>query len=150
MHCGKKWWIREFVAPYIFPLNPDYVAARSLRSLRSNNLCGVENDENEDKKGGGWGSLPSRVPLPLPSFFLAPGTKAKLGHNWRDVLCLRPKWLELFFTFLCFFSQRECNTYRSILCNAPTIPPSSPPSLPPSLPSSRKRSQFRKKVMTLW
>ena len=36
MHCGKKWWIREFVAPYIFPLNPDYVAARSIRSLRSN------------------------------------------------------------------------------------------------------------------
>ena len=36
MHCGKKWWIREFVSPYIFPLNPDYVAARSLRSLRSN------------------------------------------------------------------------------------------------------------------
>ena len=36
MHCGKKWWIREFVPPYIFPLNPDYVAARSLRSLRSN------------------------------------------------------------------------------------------------------------------
>ena len=34
MHCGKKWWIREFVAPYIFPLNPEYVAARSLRSLR--------------------------------------------------------------------------------------------------------------------
>ena len=26
----------EFVAPYIFPSNPDYVAARSLRSLRSN------------------------------------------------------------------------------------------------------------------
>ena len=24
---------------YIFPLNPDYVAARSLRSLRSNNVC---------------------------------------------------------------------------------------------------------------
>ena len=24
------------MAPYIFPLNPDYVAARSLRSLRSN------------------------------------------------------------------------------------------------------------------
>ena len=38
MHCGKKWWIREFVAPYIFPLNPDYVAARSLRSLRSKNF----------------------------------------------------------------------------------------------------------------
>ena len=38
MHCGKKWWIREFVAPYIFPLNPDYVAARSLRSLRSKKL----------------------------------------------------------------------------------------------------------------
>ena len=37
MHCGKKWWIREFVAPYIFPLNPDYVAARSLRSLCSKN-----------------------------------------------------------------------------------------------------------------
>ena len=36
MHCGKKWWIREFVPPYIFPLNLDYVAARSLRSLRSN------------------------------------------------------------------------------------------------------------------
>ena len=36
MHCGKKWGIREFVAPYIFPLNPHYVAARSLRSLRSN------------------------------------------------------------------------------------------------------------------
>ena len=36
MHCGKKWWIREFVTPSIFPLNPDYVAARSLRSLRSN------------------------------------------------------------------------------------------------------------------
>ena len=35
MHSGKKWWIREFVAPYIYPLNPDYVAARSLRSLRS-------------------------------------------------------------------------------------------------------------------
>ena len=38
MHCGKKWRIREFVAPYIFPLNPDYVAARSLRSLPSNKL----------------------------------------------------------------------------------------------------------------
>ena len=36
VHYGKKWWIREFVASYIFPLNPDYVAARSLRSLRSN------------------------------------------------------------------------------------------------------------------
>ena len=36
MHRGKKWWIREFVPPYIFPLNPDYVAARFLRSLRSN------------------------------------------------------------------------------------------------------------------
>ena len=31
MHSGKKWWIRELVPPYIFPLNPDYVAARSLR-----------------------------------------------------------------------------------------------------------------------
>jgi len=29
MHCGKKWSIRVFV-------NPVYVAARSLRSLRSN------------------------------------------------------------------------------------------------------------------
>ena len=29
------------MAPYIFPLNPDYVAARSLRSLRSKNVfCG--------------------------------------------------------------------------------------------------------------
>ena len=36
MHCGKKWWIGEFVPPYIFPLNPDYVAPRSLRSLLSN------------------------------------------------------------------------------------------------------------------
>ena len=48
MNSGKKWWIREFVLPYIFPLNPDYVAARSLRSLRSNNLnlnLIVENDE---------------------------------------------------------------------------------------------------------
>ena len=35
MHCGKKSWIREFVAPSIFPWNPDYVAARSLQSLRS-------------------------------------------------------------------------------------------------------------------
>ena len=35
MHYGKKWSIREFVTPYIFPLNPDYVAARSLRSLHS-------------------------------------------------------------------------------------------------------------------
>ena len=32
----KSDWIREFVPPYIFLLNPDYVAARSLRSLRSN------------------------------------------------------------------------------------------------------------------
>ena len=39
MHCGKKWWIREFVAPYIFSLNSDYVAARSLRSLRSNDVA---------------------------------------------------------------------------------------------------------------
>ena len=23
MHSGKKWWIREFVPPYIFPLDPD-------------------------------------------------------------------------------------------------------------------------------
>ena len=36
MHCGKKWRIREFVAPDIFPLNPDYVAAHSLQSLCSN------------------------------------------------------------------------------------------------------------------
>ena len=35
MHSGRKWWIREFVPPYIFHLNPDYVAARSLRSLCS-------------------------------------------------------------------------------------------------------------------
>ena len=42
MHCGKKWWIREFFAPYIFPLNPDYVAARSLRSLRSNNTYVID------------------------------------------------------------------------------------------------------------
>ena len=35
MHSGRKWWIREFVPPYIFPLNPDYVTALSLRSLRS-------------------------------------------------------------------------------------------------------------------
>ena len=46
MHCGKKWWIREFVLPYIFPLNPDYVAARSLRSLRINN-----NDDDDDDCG---------------------------------------------------------------------------------------------------
>ena len=38
MHSGKKWWIREFVPLYIFPLNPDDVAARSLRSLRSNEV----------------------------------------------------------------------------------------------------------------
>ena len=29
---------REFVPPYIFVLNPDYVAARSLRSLRNKHL----------------------------------------------------------------------------------------------------------------
>ena len=33
--------MREFVTPYIFPLNPDYVAARSLRSLRSNDLLTI-------------------------------------------------------------------------------------------------------------
>ena len=47
MHCGKKWWIREFIAPYIFPLNSDYVAARSLRSLRSNNN-NHNNHKNDD------------------------------------------------------------------------------------------------------
>ena len=56
MHCGKKWWIREFVAPYIFPLNPDYVAARSLRSLRSNNDDLISDIEAEmlsfSQKGG--------------------------------------------------------------------------------------------------
>ena len=36
MHCGKKLLIRKFVPPYIFLLNPDYVTAGSLRSLRSN------------------------------------------------------------------------------------------------------------------
>ena len=36
MHSSKKWWLREFVPPYILRLNPDYVAARLLRSLRSN------------------------------------------------------------------------------------------------------------------
>ena len=36
MHSSKKWWLREFVPPYIFRLNPDYVAARLPRSLRSN------------------------------------------------------------------------------------------------------------------
>ena len=38
MHCGKKLSIREFVPPYMFPSNPDYmyVVARFLRSLRSN------------------------------------------------------------------------------------------------------------------
>ena len=33
----------EFVAPYIFPLNPGYVAARSLRSLRSNQMANISN-----------------------------------------------------------------------------------------------------------
>ena len=33
VYSGKKWWIPE----YISFLNPDYVAARSLRLLRSNN-----------------------------------------------------------------------------------------------------------------
>ena len=46
MHCGKKWWIREFVAPYIFPLNPDYVAARSLRALRSKNYSAIARRKN--------------------------------------------------------------------------------------------------------
>lgn len=40
--------------------------------------------------------------LPPPPF-LAPGTKAKLGHNWGYVLCFRNKWLKLFFTFHCLF-----------------------------------------------
>ena len=38
VHSGKKWSIREFVPPYIFLLNSDYVAARSLCSLRSKNI----------------------------------------------------------------------------------------------------------------
>ena len=42
MYSGKKWWIREFVPPYIFPLNSDYVAVRSLRLLRSND----DDDDN--------------------------------------------------------------------------------------------------------
>ena len=51
MHCGKKWWIQEFVAPYIFPLNPDYVAARSLRSLRNNKVsCEVECTNNNKQR----------------------------------------------------------------------------------------------------
>ena len=37
MHSGKKWWIREFIPPYIFLLNPDYFTARFLRALCSNN-----------------------------------------------------------------------------------------------------------------
>ena len=49
MHCGKKWWIREFVSPYIFPLNPDYVAARSLRSLCSKKNCKAKGN-NKGKK----------------------------------------------------------------------------------------------------
>ena len=52
MHCGKKWWIREFVAPYIFPLNPDYLAARSLRSLRSNNDFDNNNDDDKNFDNG--------------------------------------------------------------------------------------------------
>ena len=48
MHCGKKWWIREFVDPYIFPLNPDYVATRSLRSLRSNKVSFSPNTVEEE------------------------------------------------------------------------------------------------------
>lgn len=37
MYSGQKWGIREFVLPCILQ-NPYYVAARSLRSLRSNKL----------------------------------------------------------------------------------------------------------------
>ena len=41
----------EFVAPYIFPLNPDYVAARSLRSLRSiSNIAKFESDTSQAKE----------------------------------------------------------------------------------------------------
>ena len=36
VHSGcKKWWIQEFVPPYIFPLNLDNVAACSVQSLCS-------------------------------------------------------------------------------------------------------------------
>ena len=49
MHSGKKVWLREFVPPYIFPLNPDYVAARSLRSLCSKKNCKAKGN-NKGKK----------------------------------------------------------------------------------------------------
>ena len=48
MHSGKKCW-----ASYIFPLNPDYVAARSLRSLRSNYILedvSINNEYENDFK----------------------------------------------------------------------------------------------------
>jgi len=38
MHSGKSDEFENSYPFYIFFLNPDYVAARSLRSLRSNNL----------------------------------------------------------------------------------------------------------------
>ena len=38
----------RILVPYIFPLNPDYVAARSLRSLRSNDLTQVLQSNSYD------------------------------------------------------------------------------------------------------
>jgi len=39
MHSGKKWWIREFVAPNIFPLNPDYEdEKKTLKSMLLNRI----------------------------------------------------------------------------------------------------------------
>ena len=72
MHCGKKWWIREFVAPYIFPLNLDYVAARSLRSLRSNKPL--------QKRG---------IPLSFVTVYLL-----SLQKNSRGIICVFPGVLE--------------------------------------------------------
>ena len=80
MHCGKKWWILKFVAPYIFPLNPDYVAARPLRSLRSKYNPWLKTIDLAPRPSKICETPLDCVSKAIHSFIL----KAKVYTAWRD------------------------------------------------------------------
>lgn len=79
MRSDKRWWIREFVPPNAFLSNPDYVAACSLRSLRSSDRR--KQWRMLEKKKHPL-SEPSTDRSPLQSLFL--GRKSLLDQIWLE------------------------------------------------------------------
>ena len=130
MHCGKKCGQMQCIVVksdefenssplYIFPLNPDYVAARSLRSLRSNDHDMINSECQLSKHLKYWEHQNSKLLNSLcriskQLFYLNVGTAIKFPNSWiqnvsggrRKTLSERD-WLAAFSCFLCVLKNHK-------------------------------------------